>query len=76
MDVISKQHAFSMSSFSNLLPVPENRALDPAILHIFTVADGVAAKQGCPYIVVDATARDLQLYHVFGNSRDARHSGR
>ncbi|WP_051979015.1 hypothetical protein [Edaphobacter aggregans] len=65
-DVISKQHAFSMSSFSNPLTVPEDRPLDPAILHILTVVDGVAAKQGCPYIVVGVTARDLLLYHVFG----------
>jgi predicted nucleotidyltransferase len=55
-----------MSSFSNPLTVPEDRPLDPAILHILIVVDGVAAKQGCPYIVVGATARDLLLYHVFG----------
>ena len=55
-----------MSSFSNPLTVPEDRPLDPAILHILTVVDGVAARQGCPYIVVGATARDLLLYHVFG----------
>jgi predicted nucleotidyltransferase len=55
-----------MSSFSNPFTVPEDRPLDPAILHILTVVDRVAAEQNCPYIVVGATARDLLLYHVFG----------
>jgi predicted nucleotidyltransferase len=55
-----------MSSFSNPLTVPEDRPLDPPILHILTVVDRVAAGQGCSYIVVGATARDLLLYHVFG----------
>lgn len=55
-----------MSSFSTPLIVSEARPLDPAILHILTVVDRVATEQGCPYLVVGATARDLLLYHVFG----------
>lgn len=55
-----------MSSFSNPLIVSEDRPLDPVILHILSVVDGVAAEQACPYIVVGATARDLLLHHVFG----------
>jgi predicted nucleotidyltransferase len=55
-----------MSSFSNPLIVSEDRPLDPAILHILSVVDKVAAEQACPYIVVGATARDLLLHHVFG----------
>jgi predicted nucleotidyltransferase len=55
-----------MSSISNPLAVSKDRPIDPAILHILTVVDGVAAERRCPYIVVGATARDLLLYHVFG----------
>lgn len=55
-----------MNSFSNPLIVSEDRPLDPTILHILTAVDRVAAEQGCSYIIVGATARDLLLYHVFG----------
>ena len=55
-----------MSSFSNLLTISEDKPLDPSILHILTVMNQVAVEQGCPYIIVGATARDLLLYHVFG----------
>ena len=46
--------------------VGKHEILDPAILHILTFVGRVATEQGCPYIVVGATARDLLLYPVFG----------
>jgi predicted nucleotidyltransferase len=55
-----------MNSISTPHTVPEDRPIDPAILHILTVVNRVATEQGCPYIVVGATARDLLLHHVFG----------
>jgi len=55
-----------MSVFSNRLSISLERPVDPATLHILELIDSLLRRAKIPYMLVGATARDLLLFHVFG----------
>jgi predicted nucleotidyltransferase len=57
-----------MSAFSNHLLISNERQVDPLTRRILKLIDGLLRTAGIPYMLVGATARDLLLYHVYGQS--------
>jgi predicted nucleotidyltransferase len=57
-----------MHNSSNPLSVSLDRPLDPLTLATLRLLDGLLRRNGIPYMLVGATARDLLLYHVFGHA--------
>lgn len=57
-----------MSASLNRLSISPNRPLDPLTLEVLTVIDGVLREVGIRYMLVGATARDLLLFHVYGQA--------
>jgi predicted nucleotidyltransferase len=57
-----------MHDSSNQLSISPERPLDPLTLETLKLSDGLLRREGIPYMLVGATARDLLLYHVFGHA--------
>jgi predicted nucleotidyltransferase len=57
-----------MSASLNRLSIKAERPLDPLTLHILERVDGVLRGAGISYMLVGATARDLLLFHVYGQA--------
>ena len=55
-----------MSVFSNQLFISPERPVDPLTLSILELIDRLLRDAKIRYMLVGATARDLLLYHVFG----------
>lgn len=57
-----------MNDFSNQLSISAERPVDALTLQILKLLDGLLRREGIPYMLVGATARDLLLYHVYGHA--------
>lgn len=57
-----------MNASLNRLSISPDRPLDPLTLVVLRVIDGILRKAGIPYMLVGATARDLLLFHVYGQA--------
>ncbi len=57
-----------MSVFSNQLSISPERPVDPSTLSILELINRLFRNAKIPYMLVGATARDLLLYHVFGQA--------
>jgi predicted nucleotidyltransferase len=57
-----------MSVFSNQLFISPERPIDPLTLNILELIDRLLRDAKIRYMLVGATARDLLLYHVFGQA--------
>jgi len=56
-----------MNDFLNRLSVSSDRPLAPLTLEVMERVDVLLRGAGIPYMLVGATARDLLLFHVYGN---------
>jgi hypothetical protein len=61
-----------MHNSSNQLSISPERPLDPLTLETLKLLDGLLRGEAIPYMLVGATARDLLLYHVFGQAATGR----
>jgi predicted nucleotidyltransferase len=57
-----------MNDFSNRLSISAERPVDALTLQILKLLDGLLRREGIPYMLVGATARDLLLHHVYGHA--------
>ena len=57
-----------MNASLNRLSISPDRPLDPLTLVVLRVIDGILRKAGILYMLVGATARDLLLFHVYGQA--------
>jgi predicted nucleotidyltransferase len=57
-----------MNAFSRTLQLSPERPIDPHTLEILELIDRIFQTASVDYMLVGATARDLLLYHVFGQA--------
>jgi predicted nucleotidyltransferase len=57
-----------MNDFSNRLSISAERPVDTLTLQILKLLDGLLRREGIPYMLVGASARDLLLHHVYGHA--------
>jgi hypothetical protein len=64
---MKKQSSSYMNDSLKPLSLKTDRPVDSLTIEILKTIDPVLRELACPYMLVGATARDLLLFHVYGN---------